>query len=534
MGQPTRPARMLVVWCPNWPITAAGVAADVPAAVVRADMVLACSAAARDEGVHRELHRREAQRRCPRLVLLAEDPRGEAVAFERVLTMVERFVPRVEVIRPGVCACPSAGASRYASGRRSRADHRPGDESNDELDNEFDNEVNLAGRLTAAVGHRCQVGIADGLFAAGLAARHGRVVPSGTTREFLAPWPADTLGRPGLADLLARLGIHTLGDFAALPSGDVLSRFGPDGARAHRLARGLDERPPNPRRTPPDLAVSVELDPPVDRVDRAAFAVKALADRLRDRLAAHRLACTRVAIEAVTEHGERLVRLWRHDGALSSSSIAERVRWQLDSWISGVGTGSEEPPTGGVVLLRLTAEEVAPDDGHQLDLWGGTDEAGERAARAIARVQGMLGTDAVTVAVPGGGRGAADRVFWVAWGEPREPRLAPTAPWPGQLPAPSPAIVHGEPRPAEVTDGDGSTVGVSGRYALSAPPAWLSVAGGRRVRTVMWAGPWPVDERWWDPVNRHRLVRLQVVTADGAAWLLALRDGRWWVEAEYD
>ena len=523
---------MLVVWCPNWSITAAGVAADTPAAVVRSDRVLACTAAARDEGVHRGLHRREAQRRCPRLVLLTEDPRGEAVAFERVLTVVERFLARVEVIRPGVCAGPSAGASRYVLGRRTGSGHRPTDA--DDGNNNTDNEIWLARRLGTAVGHRCRVGIADGLFAAGLAARHDQVVPSAATGRFLAPWPVDILGQPGLADLLTRLGIHTLGDLAALPSGDVLSRFGPDGARAHRLARGLDERPPNPRQIPPDLAVSVELDPPVGRMDRAAFAAKALADRLGDLLSAHRLTCTRVAIEAVTEHGERLVRLWRHNGALASSSIAERVRWQLDSWVSGVGTGPEEPPTGGVVLLRLTAEEVASDDGHQLDLWGGTDQAGERAARAIARVQGMLGTDGVTVAVPGGGRGPADQIVWTAWGEPAEPPPTPTAPWPGRLPAPSPAIVHGEPRPAEVTDLGGSVVAVSGRYLLSAPPAWLSVAGGRRVRTVRWAGPWPVDERWWDPANRRRLVRLQVVTADGAAWLLALRDGRWWVEAEYD
>lgn len=526
VGRPTGPARTLVVWCPDWSIVAAGVASDVPAAVVRGDHVTTCSLAARAEGVCRGLHRREAQRRCPRLVVLPEDPGRDAVAFERVVTVVERFVPTVEVVRPGVCACRSAGASRY-EGRRSG--------TGGGATSEFDNDVNLASRITAAVGHGCQVGIADGLFAAGLAARQGRVVRPGTTREFLAPWPVGAaLGRSDLTDLLVRLGIGTLGDFAALRPGAVHSRFGPDGARAHRLARGLDERPLAGRRVPPDLAVSVQLDPPVDRVDRATFAVKALADELYERLAAHRLACTRIAIEAVTEHGERLVRLWRHDGALTSATVAERMRWQLDGWISGTNGGPEAAPTSGLVLLRLTADEVAPDDGHQLDLWGAADEAGERVARAIARVQGMLGVDAVATAVPGGGRGPADRITWTAWGEPREPGLSPAAPWPGHLPSPSPATVHGEPRPAEVTDGNGAVVAVSGRYALSAPPAWLSVSGGRRVSTVAWAGPWPVDERWWDPIARRRLARLQVVTADGAAWLLALRGGRWWVEAEYD
>ncbi len=48
-----------------------------------------------------------------------------------------------------------------------------------------------------------------------------------------------------------------------------------------------------------------------------------------------------------------------------------------------------------------------------------------------------------------------------------------------------------------------------------------------------WAGPWLLDERWWDPLTARRRVRFQVVTADGAAYLLGL-EGSWWVEATYD
>lgn len=524
------PTRTLVVWCPDWPLTAAGVGPDVPAAVVDAERVAVCSAAARAEGVRRGLHRREAQRRCPSLRVLPPDPRRDAAAFEAVVTVVERFSPRVEVVRPGVCAFRSDAPARFlAAVHAVPAPRGPGPKDPAAAD------THLARRIAAAVGHGCRVGVAEGLFAAGLAARTGTVVPPGRTRRFLAPLPVAALDRP-LVDLLVRLGIRTLGDLAALPARDVFSRFGPDGARAHRLARGLDERPLTPRRVPPDLAVHTELDPPVDRVDRAAFAVKALADELHGRLAAHGLACTRVAIGAQTEHGERLERLWRHDGPLTPLVVAERMRWQLEGWISGTGGDPtlDGPPTGGLVVLRLAADEVVADDGHQLDLWGVADEAGERVVRAVARLQGMLGPEAVTTPVPGGGRGPADRVTRVAWGEPRRPRLPPDPPWPGRLPAPSPALVHPDPVPAELTDDTGAAVAVSGRCVLSAAPAWLSVRGGRRVRTTGWAGPWPVDERWWDTDGGSRRARLQVLTADGAARLLALDGGRWWVEADYD
>src|SRR5256885_1453317 len=74
-------------------------------------------------------------------------------------------------------------------------------------------------------------------------ARAGRVIPNGETPAFLATFSVDVLERPDLSDLLHRLGIRTLGAFAALPPEAVLARFGTDGLRAHRLANGQDERP---------------------------------------------------------------------------------------------------------------------------------------------------------------------------------------------------------------------------------------------------------------------------------------------------
>jgi protein ImuB len=107
-------------------------------------------------------------------------------------------------------------------------------------------------------------------------------------------------------------------------------------------------------------------------------------------------------------------------------------------------------------------------------------------------------------------------------------------PWPGRIPEPAPAIVHPSPPPAEVQDGRGERVAVSGRGLLSGAPSRLRVAGGAWVPIAAWAGPWPVDERWWDPRAHRRVARLQVTTDQGTAYLLKLAGGRWWVEATYD
>ncbi|MGH9222590.1 MAG: DNA polymerase Y family protein, partial [Acidimicrobiales bacterium] len=105
---------------------------------------------------------------------------------------------------------------------------------------------------------------------------------------------------------------------------------------------------------------------------------------------------------------------------------------------------------------------------------------------------------------------------------------------PGQVPVPAPATVLAAPVPAEVVGDDGAPVTVSGRGLPSSPPAHLSIEGRRPEAVVAWAGPWPADERWWDPQAHRRRARWQLVTASGAAHLLTLEAGRWSVEATYD
>ncbi|MFC8851411.1 MULTISPECIES: DNA polymerase Y family protein [unclassified Micromonospora] len=554
------PVRTLLLWCPDWPVLAAEIVDGVPAtgavAVLHANRVVACSEAARAEGVRRGLRKREAQGRCPRLTVVDHDPGRDARAFEPVVAAVEELAAGVEVVRPGACALAARGPARYLGGEEAAAE-----------------------RIIEHVAQTCavesQVGIADGVFAAGLAARAGQVVPPGGTPGFLAGLPVEALGRPALADLLRRLGVRTLAGFAALPAGDVLARFGFDGALAHRLAAGRDHRPLAVRRPPTDLAVTADHDEPIDRVDAAAFAARALAERLHDRLAAHGLACTRLGIEAVTAHGQELHRVWRHDGLLTAAAIADRVRWQLDGWLSGsAGRSGARPvrPTAGIIRLRLVPDGVLARADLQPGLWGETGEERERAHRALSRVQGLLGPEAVVTAVLGGGRSPGDQVRLVPWGDERlparaggsagsgggvvapwpgrlpqgpgaagvgrraggpSPALAPP-PWPGRLPPPSPAVVLPVPLAATVHDAAGEPVGVSARLQLTAAPARLVVGAARPVEIVGWAGPWPVDERWWSPAEASRRARFQVCLADGAALLLAVESGRWLVEAIYD
>jgi protein ImuB len=450
--------------------------------------------------------------------------------LDRVISVLEEFCPQVEVLHPGVCAISVRGPARY-----------------------FGGEEELARKISEAIIRRgldCRTGIADGLFTAVLAARaepSGAVVPPGGAAAFLAPFPVTALEIPELDDLLPRLGITTLGEFAALPAAVAANRLGAQGVLAHRLARGLDPRPLVPRQPAADLSVEWEFDPPAEQSEPVVFAAKALADQLQAGLAARRLACVRMRVQAVCEDGREIIRLWRYDGLLSAVAVAERVRWQLESWrtsqdlgagaaggrADGRADGRAVGPGGGITLLRLTPDQLVRDEGRQLGLWGDA-VVSDRVARAAAGVQAMLGHGAVTRPVLAGGRSPAEQVLLVPFGDAAAPLLPAGRPWPGNIPAPAPATVYPAPLSARITDSSGTPVTVTGRVQMSDFPALLSAGGGPPLAVISWAGPWPATERWWDPPRARRRARFQIVTEDGSAWLAVVQDGRWLIEASYD
>lgn len=509
--------RTVMVWCPDWPVRATGLAG--PVAVVEANRVVVASAAARAEGVRVGQRRRQAEAACPGLVVVGRDRDREARAFEPVVSAISAFCPMVEVLRPGLCAFAARGPARF-----------------------FGGEASLVRQLSEVMGE-CGVGVADGPFAAELAARRSLVVSPGETPEFLAPFPIRVLRRPELTDLLVRLGIRTLGQLAALPAPQVLARFGWEGAAAQRLARGLDERLLDTRRPPEDLSVAEELDPPVDRVDVAAFVARSLADRLHQGLDRGGWRCRVVRIEAESEHGEKLSRTWRLGATFSAAALVERVRWQLDGWLS-----SPERPTAGLTSIRLVPDGVVGDQGSQLGFWGGVAEADRRAARALDRVQGLLGPDGALLAVLEGGRSPLERARLVPWGDDRSALRRPEEPWPGRVPPPPPSRLaapvgggsfpeggrrDGLPVQAEVLDRTGEAVVVRKRGQLRGSPDRL-VLGRSSLAVTHWSAPWPCEERWWDPAAARRRAWMQVVVEDGRAFLLSTEAGRWSLEAVYD
>jgi len=533
------------VWCPDWAVVA-GLAAEQrpprsPAAVLSAGAVEVCNAAAREQGVRRGQRRRDAQGRCPELVLLTANPDRDARAFEPVLAAVEELRPGVAPLRPGLLAVRAPG--RHFGGE--------------------DNAAALVSQCLVEAGvWDCRFGVADDLFTAEQAARTApvqgwEVVAPGGSAAFLRGLGVEVLEHDGpegreAVSLLRRLGLSTLGDLAALPGEAVSQRLGRYGAQVWHRARGDDLGLHSPRTPPPELAAEVCFEPPLDSVEAVCFSVRTTAETFVAGLAAHQLVATGVRVEAESAGPDGLVtsaRTWLHPRHFSSRDLVDRVHWQLQSAeSSGLRSRRQAGPVRGPVeRVRFVPETVEPAAAHAVGLWGGA--ADELVERGVARVQAMIGFDAVRRPVLQGGRSPAQRQASVPWGE-RPVGLRPVdRPWPGRLPGPAPVRVFSTPLAAEVLDEARRTVTVTERGAVSGTPYRFRFTGDQPGQerlpwqpVAAWAGPWPVDEAWWTGAGTAggeggtavMASRFQVVGVDGRAWLLGWDAHGWRAEAGYD
>jgi protein ImuB len=541
--------RTIVLWCPDWPIIAArsasAVPATVPLALVEHGMVYAASEEARQRGVRRGLTVREAQFRCTELTVLPYDPVLDRRTFDPVLDGIEALTPGVAVVRPGTCAIRARGPVRYYGGETAAA-------------------AALLHYLHGAGLSQARAGIADGPFAAEQAARHGtvagphspvtppdredtdatsplgaqperdpriRILAPGGSAAFLAPLPVATVADPTLSTLLARLGLHTLGQFGALPAQDVHRRFGAAAARAHAKAAGSEHEEIVPRTPTPVFDQGREFEPALDRIDQLAFALRGTAELFVQTLREHTLVCTVVTIFVATEDGLLTERTWRHPRWFTAADLIDRVRWQLQG--EGRANSGLAAP---VVRVTISPDRVDAVANHEAGLWGtGPDE---RIHHALTRVQGLVGHDGVVTAVIGGGRMLADRQRWVPWGDAAAVAHDARAsrPWAGSLGGLLPATVYHSIPAVTLIAADGAPVGIDDRGAFLASPSRFSPGEtGRDLREVVsWGGPWPVLERWWDPENAVAVHRAQIVDESGDAWLLLLGDAGWRAEARYD
>jgi protein ImuB len=394
----------------------------------------------------------------------------------------------------------------------------------------FGDEARLAARLrtaAAAAGVEARVGIADSRIAALAAARLGpgaMVVEPGGDAAHLGPAPLALLEMPEeTAMRLARWGIRSLGELAALPTAGVFERLGGTGVRLQRLARGEDPRPLVSCRPAPLFEESLACEWGLETIERVGEALRELAIRVCARLGAAGLAAD--GFEWACRLGDGRV----HEGALTPAapmSDADAVTGLLRLAVEA------RPPRGVVEALTLRARPVRVTPAQE-SLTDRSRPAPRQLTATLNRLVALVGADAV------GAPALLDTHH------PDAVTLTTYHPHPGPLPgrgrepsrAPSPLRGEGRVRGEK---GEGPVLAL--RRLRPPVPASVTLASGRPValrsgrltgRIVAGVGPWRASGEWWSPRPWLR-DEWDVELADGTLGRLAHDGSTWWLEGIYD
>jgi protein ImuB len=248
----------------------------------------------------------------------------------------------------------------------------------------------------AKLGFASHIAVAGNLEAAILAARGfagSTVIPGGEEAPRLSVLPVSTLQTaPEVLETLARWGIRTLGQFAALPDVAVVERLGQEGRRLQILARGADPRPLIAKESKLLFEEMVELEYPAELLEQLLFVLNRMLEQLCARLAMRALATNEIKLTLVLEKV--------HSAQKQNGIYMRSLRLPIPSQDSKVFLKlfhldlQAVPPCAPILSVKLVAEPARPRAAQE-GLFLPRSPEPERLEITLARIRNMVGESRV-------------------------------------------------------------------------------------------------------------------------------------------
>ncbi len=323
-------------------------------------VVASCSYEARPWGVRTGMRLTDARRLCPPLLVLPGDYRRYEIASRQIAGICREYTPRIELAALDDLYLDLGRGPAEQPARLARQ---------------------MAAQIGAEVGLRVSLGLGTNRLVSAVATqavKQGKakdpahdnllIVPPGTERQWLAPWPVDVLPGvgPRTAGELARLNVRRVGELAEVPLGVLAALFGPRGQVLRDLARGIDPRPVQPYRPPLSVSRCTSFDPPVAELPFLSAMLDHLLERavswlrlndqatrglvVRIRYADHQSVDSRVSLPHPSDDESELAPLARQ-------RLARLYRRRLPLRLLGVELAPLGPPD--------RQGELFPDEGRQ-------------------------------------------------------------------------------------------------------------------------------------------------------------------------
>jgi len=364
-------------------------------------VVAAASYEARRYGVNSAMPMSLALQRCPNAVVLRGDYARYSEYSERVMGIFGELTPLVEPLSIDEAFLDVSGARRLHGSPAEIA-------------------WTIRERVHSETGLTCSVGVAATKYVAKVASSRAKpdgmlVVPASETIAFLHPLPVSALWGVGRVteQSLARLGLRTVGDVAAMPAEALTRAVGPSLAeRLGRLANGVDARDVTTRRVEKSIGHEVTFHHDLVEPDEIARELLRLAADVGARLRRARMVGRTVVLKL--RYGD-FTTVTRSRTLSEPTDVARRI---YDEAVAALGelVGDGER----VRLIGVRAEHLRPTGAGAL-LWD-PDEDWRDAERTIDEVSARFGRGAVRPAAlvrPAGEGGRSARR--------RGPRAAGTA-----------------------------------------------------------------------------------------------------------
>jgi protein ImuB len=337
-------------------------------------------------------------------------------------------------------------------------------------------------------------------------AREGlTIVPAGGEADALAPLPLTLLDLAHeRLEILGRWGLHTIGDLQRLPAVGLAERFGPEGPRLLRLARGEDEGVFVPAFLPASFETTLELEWPVEGLEPLAFLLGRVLEPLFADLAARGRKAASLALTLGLVDGSTHPRTLR-PAAPSGEPRTWRTLLLLDL--------EAHPPRDAIVRVTVRAEPT-PARHVQFSLLDPALPSPERLAETMARLNAW--TEA-------GRSGAAQLLDTHRPGAFAISTFAPGPATPSAEGPPPPRVALRAFRPPRLAHVD----------LRGGTPTFVA-APGVRGAIVASAGPWRASGDWWDVAWSRE--EWDVALAGGGVYRIfrdRLREA-WFVEGELD
>ena len=336
-------------------------------------VVLTACYVARTFGVRSAMPMFEARRLCPHAAVVRPDMEKYARVGREVRSLMIKLTPLVEPVSIDEAFMDLSGTARLHGMSPAKV------------------LAGFAAEVETSLGITVSIGLSSNKFLAKIASdldkpRGFAVLGAGEAARFLAPKPVMLIFGVGkmAQQRLERDGLRTIGDLQRAGEVELARRYGAEGARLSRLARGLDDRPVRAEREAKSISAETTFDQDIADFRPLELRLWRLAEKVSARLKASALAGVTVTLKLKTA-----------DFRIRTRALSLGHPTQLAARIFAVGRDLLAREADGTLfrLIGIGVSGLSDADGADFaDLF---DRRSAEAEQAIDRLRERFGDEAI-------------------------------------------------------------------------------------------------------------------------------------------